>query len=158
MSSANRRLVIMALPPMLTFPSCSSRASGIFLSRKMLKRMGERRHPFLTPTVILNHSPVLPFIWTALLASAKYSNGIKPIYVKHTCAQYCMRKKWWSYCTITLLHINRLNKTESAIFVSLMCSLFPKDLHSELILSSLQLVLCLVATVKRLPAHHHSAD
>ena len=37
-------------------------------------------------------------------------------------------------CTITLLHMNRLNKTESAIFVSLMCSLLPKDLHSELIL------------------------
>ena len=31
-------------------------------------------------------------------------------------------------CTITLLHINRLNKTESAIFVSLMCSLLPQDL------------------------------
>ena len=35
--------------------------------------------------------------------------------------------------TITLVHMNRVNKTESAIFVSLMCSLFPKDLHSELI-------------------------
>ena len=61
-------------------------------------------------------------------------------------------------CTITLLHMNRLNKTESAIFVSLMCSLLPKNLHSELILSSLQLVLCRVAAVKRLPVHHHSAD
>ena len=29
--------------------------------------------------------------------------------------------------------MNRLNKTESAIFVSLMWSLLPKDLHSELI-------------------------
>ena len=36
--------------------------------------------------------------------------------------------------TITLLHMNRLNKTESAIIASLMCSLLPKDLHSELIL------------------------
>ena len=35
-------------------------------------------------------------------------------------------------CTITLLHMNRLNKTESAIFVSLMCSLLPEDLYSEL--------------------------
>ena len=35
-----------------------------------------------------------------------------------------------------LLHMNRLNKTESAIFVSLMCSLLPKDLHSELIMPS----------------------
>ena len=37
-------------------------------------------------------------------------------------------------CTITLLHMNRLSKTESAIFVSLMCSLLLEDLHSELIL------------------------
>ena len=58
---------------------------------------------------------------------------------------------------ITLLHINRLNKAESAIFVSLMCSLLPEDLHSELNLSSLQLVLCREAAVKRLPVHHHSA-
>ena len=32
------------------------------------------------------------------------------------------------------------------------------DLHSDLILSSLQLVECRVAAVKRLPVHHHSAD
>ena len=67
MSSANRRLVIF-LPPMLTFPSCSSRASDMIRSRKMLKRVGDRRHPCLTPTVALNHSPMLPFIWTALVA------------------------------------------------------------------------------------------
>ena len=36
-------------------------------------------------------------------------------------------------CTITLLHINSLNKTESAIFISLICSLVPEDLHSKLI-------------------------
>ena len=57
-----------------------------------------------------------------------------------------------------LLHLNRLNKTESAIFVSLMCSLLSEDLHSELILASLQLVLCLVAAVKRVPVWHHNAD
>ena len=38
-------------------------------------------------------------------------------------------------CTITLLHMSSLNKTESTIFVSLMHSLLPIDLHSELILS-----------------------
>ena len=54
--------------------------------------------------------------------------------------------------------MNRLNKTESAIFFSLMCSLLPEDLHSELILSSLKLVLCRVAAVKGLLVHHHSAD
>ena len=36
-------------------------------------------------------------------------------------------------------------------FVSLMCSLLPKDHHSEIILSSLQLVLCRVAAVKTSP-------
>ena len=41
MSSANRRLV-MFLPPMLTFPSCSSRAIDMIRSRKMLKRVGYR--------------------------------------------------------------------------------------------------------------------
>ena len=33
--------------------------------------------------------------------------------------------------------MNRLNKTESAILVSLMCSLLPEDLHSELICSGI---------------------
>ena len=28
----------------------------VILSRKMLKKVGERRHPCLTPTVVLNHS------------------------------------------------------------------------------------------------------
>ena len=37
------------------------------------------------------------------------------------------------YCTITLLYMNRFNKTKSAIFVSLLCILLPKALHSELI-------------------------
>ena len=55
---ANRRLVIF-LPPMLTFPSCSSRASDMIRSRKMLKRVADRRHLCLTPTVVLNHSPML---------------------------------------------------------------------------------------------------
>ena len=67
MSSANRRLVIF-LPPMLTFLSCSSKASDKIRSRKMLKKVGDRRHHCLTPTVVLNHSPMLPFIWTALVA------------------------------------------------------------------------------------------
>ena len=39
-------------------------------------------------------------------------------------------------CNITLLLMNRLNKTESVIFVHLMVSLLPEDLHSELILHS----------------------
>ena len=41
--------------------------------------------------------------------------------------------------SVASLHNCRLNKTEFAIFVSLMCSLLPEDHHTELILSSLQL-------------------
>ena len=67
MSSADRSLVII-LPPMLTFPSYSSRASDMIRSRKMSKLVGDRSHPCLTPTVVLNHSPMLPFIWTAGVA------------------------------------------------------------------------------------------
>ena len=40
-------------------------------------------------------------------------------------------------CNITLLHMNRSNKTESAIFVSLVCSLLSEDFHSELIVKVL---------------------
>ena len=54
--------------------------------------------------------------------------------------------------------MNRLNRSESAIFVSLICSLLPEDLQSELILSSLQLALCRVSAVKCLPVHNHSAN
>ena len=67
MSLANLKFVIF-LPPMLTFPSCSSRASVIFHSRKMLKSVGGRSHPCLTSTGVLNHSSVLLFISTALAA------------------------------------------------------------------------------------------
>ena len=71
MSSANRRLVIFLLP-LLTSPSF--RASYMIRSRKMLKRVGNRIFPCFTPTVVLNHSPILPFIWTALVAlSYSYS-------------------------------------------------------------------------------------
>ena len=59
MSSAKRKLVIV-LPPMLTVPWWSSGAWVIILSRKMLKRVGESRHPCLTPTVVLNQSPMSP--------------------------------------------------------------------------------------------------
>ena len=51
----------------------------------------------------------------------------------------------------TFLHL-----LKSAIFVSFMCSFFPENLHSELILSSLQLVLYRLAAEKRLPVWHHS--
>ena len=48
-----RRLLIV-LPPMLTVPSRSCGESFIDLSRSMLKRVGESRHPCRTSTVIRN--------------------------------------------------------------------------------------------------------
>ena len=57
--------------------------------------------------------------------------------------------------------MNRVNETESTTFVSLMCSLFPMDLHLELILYSMQLVLCRVAAVQVSPhtfIHRQGAD
>ena len=55
-------------PPMQTLPSWSSNASHMILSRKILKRVGESRHPCRTPTVVLNQSPVLTLNRTALYA------------------------------------------------------------------------------------------
>ena len=60
--------VVISHPPMLTLPSWSSNASHTILSMKMLKRVGESKHPCRTPTVVLNHSPVLPLKRTALWA------------------------------------------------------------------------------------------
>ena len=93
MSSAKRKLV-MSHHPMLTLPSWSSKASHMILSRKMLKRVGESRHPRRTPTVVLNHSPVLPLNRTELWAlsyrfsqmSVLYSECIQPISLQNVCA------------------------------------------------------------------------
>ena len=52
--------------------------------------------------------------------------------------------------SVTLHYITAHEQTQ--------CSLLPKDLHSELILFSLKLVLCHVVVVKCLPVHHHSED
>ena len=54
-------------------------------------------------------------------------------------------------CTNTLLHMNRLNKTESAIFVSLMCSLFPEDLIQNLF----NMVLCISLVQAQDPLWYH---
>ena len=70
MLSAKYRLLIFLLP-MLSCSSCSSRALDMIHLRKMLKRVGDRRHLYLTQTVVLNHSSMLPFIWTALVALSK---------------------------------------------------------------------------------------
>ena len=67
MSSANLKLV-MVRPAMLTVPSCSSSTSDTILSRKMLKSVGDNMHPWQTPTVVWNHSLILPLMKTALVA------------------------------------------------------------------------------------------
>ena len=64
MSSAKRKLVISRL-------RCWHYHHGhptphTWFSRKMLKRVGESRHPCRTPTVVLKQSPVLPLNRTAL--------------------------------------------------------------------------------------------
>ena len=70
MSSAIQRLVTV-LPQMLTVPSWSSMASVMILSKNMVKRVGESRHPCQTPTVIWNQSPMLLLERTALVALMK---------------------------------------------------------------------------------------
>ena len=44
----------------VNFTVCASRASGNPFEEDV--RVGERRHPCLAPIVVLNHSPVLPFL------------------------------------------------------------------------------------------------
>ena len=67
MSSANRKLV-MVRHAMLHVPSCSSSTSDINLYRKMLMSVGDNMLHWRTPTVVWNHSPVLPLMKTALVA------------------------------------------------------------------------------------------
>ena len=70
MSSAKRRLVI-ALPPMLTVPSWSSKASVMILPRNMLRKVSESRDPCRIPAVVRNQPPMLPLKRTALVALSK---------------------------------------------------------------------------------------
>ena len=65
--STKQRLVIV-LPPVLTMPLWSSKASVVILSRNMLKRMGESRHPYRTSAVFQNQSSMLQLKRTALVA------------------------------------------------------------------------------------------
>ena len=67
MSSAKRTLLIV-LPPMLTVPSWCSKASVRILSRNILKRVGENRHPCRTPIFVQNQSPMMLLKRTALVA------------------------------------------------------------------------------------------
>lgn len=55
------KLFILLLPSLIVH-SYISRVTGIFLSTKMLKQVDESSHPCLTPTVVLNYSPVQALI------------------------------------------------------------------------------------------------
>ena len=59
--SSQRKLVTVQ-PPILTVPVWSRSTSTFILSKKMLKRVGESRHPWRTPVLVRNHSSlsVLP--------------------------------------------------------------------------------------------------
>ena len=54
-------------------------------SRKMLKRVGDRRHPCFTPTVVLNHSLRLGLSWfnwwVSLLQNFSVAISVSP----HVC-------------------------------------------------------------------------
>ena len=54
--------------------------------------------------------------------------------------------------------MNRLNKTESAVFLYCRFSLFLKDPFFQFIKRSQQLSLCRVELVKFLPLHQYSVD
>ena len=60
---------------------------------------------------------------------------------------------------ISLLVMNRFNKTEFAFFfISLMWFLLPRDLANQNLFLFIAAVFCRVAAVKRLPVHYHSAE
>ena len=62
---------MIVLPSMLTVPSWSSMASIMIFYINMLKRVGEGRHSCWTPTVVRNHSHMLPLKRTALVPLSK---------------------------------------------------------------------------------------
>ena len=67
MSLAKPRLVIV-LPKTLTVPLWSSKTSIVIISRNMLKRPGESRHPCRNPTVVWDQSPMMLLKRTSLVA------------------------------------------------------------------------------------------
>ena len=58
----------------------------------------------------------------------------------------------------SLLLMKCLNQIDAPIFSSVVCSLFPKAIFLTFILLHCSWCQCPVATVERLPVHHHSAD
>ena len=64
----------------------------MILSRHMLKKVGESRHPCLTPTVVRNQSPMLLLKRTALVMEVFGDSdmvGADVVFI-HGCPQSCM--------------------------------------------------------------------
>ena len=64
----------------------------MILSRNMLKRVGESRHPCRTPTVVRNQSPMLPLKSTAQVAQEVFDDLDKvcaDVVLLHGCPQSC---------------------------------------------------------------------
>ena len=73
-SSANWMLTNI-LPYIMPFSSLSAKASAVILSRKKLKSVGDRRHPCLSSTIVLNRLFAMPmnifiFVFQILCFSA----------------------------------------------------------------------------------------
>ena len=86
MSSAKRKFVIV-LPLILTVPSWSSSASAIILSKKMLKRVGESRHPWRTPIVVVMVDCACRLVVEAFYGSHQV---VIDVIQPHCCPQSCM--------------------------------------------------------------------
>ena len=81
---------------MLTVPSRSSKASAMILSRNMLKRVGESRHPCRTRTVVQNQSGDATVVedHTSSLVTEAFDDSDKvgaDVVLLHGCPQSCMR-------------------------------------------------------------------
>ena len=70
-SSLTKCRLHMGLPPMQMDVWCSQSASCTILSRNKLNRMGENKHPWWTPTLVLNNFPSWLFKRTALQEFSK---------------------------------------------------------------------------------------
>ena len=116
MSSANLKFGNF-IPPHLIPPSNPSSVSSMILSRKTLNRIGERMQPYLTPTLVLNHSlnwplPVMTFVtafsYKSLINSVKCFPILNFFIVCHKALCQTRSKAFW----------NRWNKEHISLAVS----------------------------------------
>ena len=86
--------LLQVLSRLSTRASSSCSSSDMTRSKTMLKRVGDRRHPCLTPTVVLNRSSMLLFIWTALVAFSYSCSMVRTRFA--LILYYCTDIAWWS--------------------------------------------------------------